>query len=280
MPGIMGRTRRALPIPRPSVPALRGGGHALGSGTRTTPRHPRGPCGWSAVAVVSAFASHAKHLRHPDRPGAVRLCNPFYHQPESERGLVMISRHRVDRWGWFALRSAAVLVGLAGALLFPALALAQSVPNVVGVYRWFAQNIDPSIPPVSVLLTIGRQDEEGNIFGVVFILPYLEEDSLYQGQGKLLDAQGSFKLRGTNSAGKEVRVTGTIQGLVHQGALLLASYRSTPATGGPVDQGVTNLLRSFVPPDPVTPFTGTWRGTFVSDLNRQQRTVDLQITKQ
>ncbi len=192
----------------------------------------------------------------------------------------MISRHRVDRWGWFALRSAAVLVGLAGALLFPALALAQSVPNVVGVYRGFAQNIDPSIPPVSVLLTIGRQDEEGNIFGVVFILPYLEEDSLYQGQGKLLDAQGSFKLRGTNSAGKEVRVTGTIQGLVHQGALLLASYRSTPATGGPVDQGVTNLLRSFVPPDPVTPFTGTWRGTFVSDLNRQQGTVDLQITKQ
>lgn len=182
------------------------------------------------------------------------------------------------RWIPFCVREAAVLFSMAVVLIWPAPALAQSVPNAVGVYSGFAQSIDPSIPLVSVSLTINRQDEGGNTW-FVFILPYLEQDNLYEGQGKV-DAKGSLKLRGTNSVGREVRVTGTIQSLDHQGALLLASYKSTAAAGGPVDQGVTNLLRSFELPDPVGPFTGTWRGTFVSDLSRQQGTLDLQITRQ
>jgi hypothetical protein len=95
-----------------------------------------------------------------------------------------------------------------------------------------------------------------------------------------VDVLGHFKGKGTGGAG-DVKFTGLFQVLRDQGALVLATYKFTFPDGA-VDQGTTRLLRSFTPPDPVTPpdITGDWSGTTRSDLTGQPMDITLQITSQ
>lgn len=192
----------------------------------------------------------------------------------------MMTRHNLVRPRWFAARDTIALLGLAVALLLPPLAPAQGVSDVLGLYRGFAQsNIDPTIHP-SMELTVDRQDGS-DFFGTLLMgapLPFA-----FQGK---VDAAGGVKGKGTGAAG-EVRFSGHIQDLGDQGgALVLATYKFTPATGGPVDQGVTNLLRSYPPepcqpPDPCEPpdIAGSWEGTSASDVSRRQETLALEISQ-
>jgi len=53
------------------------------------------------------------------------------------------------------------------------------------------------------------------------------------------------KGRGTGSAG-DVTFTGNFQDLGENAALVLATYKFTPATG-PMDQGNVDLIRNFPP---------------------------------
>lgn len=74
--------------------------------------------------------------------------------------------------------------------------------------------------------------------------------------------------------------TGKLQDLGENAALVLATYKFTPATG-PVDQGNVDLIRSFTPPPDtdIPPIGGRWRGTSSSDLAQGQSTIELRITQ-
>lgn len=77
----------------------------------------------------------------------------------------------------------------------------------------------------------------------------------------------------------DVTFTGNFQDLGENAALVLATYKFTPATG-PVDQGNVDLIRNFPPHDnDIPPIGGRWRGTSRSDLGQGQSTLELLITQ-
>jgi hypothetical protein len=173
-------------------------------------------------------------------------------------------------------RDFAVLAALVVTQLLPAQALAQAVPNVLGLYRGFSQSdLDPRLHPM-MELTVDRQ--RGSDFSGTLLMGAPGGQLPFTFQGKA-DALGGFKGKGTGPAGV-VQFTGNIQGLGEGGALVLASYKFT-FPGGTEDKGGTRLLRSFHPPDPIVPvITGTWHGTAMSDLTGQAMGFVLNITSQ
>jgi hypothetical protein len=172
--------------------------------------------------------------------------------------------------------SLTLLAILVLALVFvgPMLANAQSTApvGVIGHYRGFSQSIGNPNIRTAVELLVDRQDRS-DFFGHLTMGPLP-----FTFAGKI-DSLGKVKGRGTGPAG-DVTFTGNFQDLGEKAALVLATYKFTPATG-PVDQGNVDLIRNFQPPpdQDTPPIGGRWRGTSRSDLGQSQSTLELLITQ-
>jgi len=165
------------------------------------------------------------------------------------------------------------VMGLALALVGPTPADAQSAAvGVIGHYRGFSQSIGNPDVRTAVELLVDRQDRS-DFLGHLTLGPLP-----FTFAGKI-DALGTLKGRGTGPAG-DVTFTGKFQDLGENAALVLATYKFTPATG-PVDQGNVDLIRNFNPPpdSDVPPIGGRWRGTSRSDLGQGSSTLELLIAQ-
>jgi hypothetical protein len=161
-------------------------------------------------------------------------------------------------------------------------ASAQSPPpddTLIGHYRGFAQSALNFDLRMAMALTVDRTDGS-EFFGHLTLGPMP-----FAFRGKV-DAAGHDRLglsvrhvkgRGSGEAG-EVTFAGTVQSFGEGGLLARATYKFTPATGDPADQGAADFLRApHVPPDPVVPVGGTYRGTYASGLGRGPGTLPLEL---
>jgi hypothetical protein len=179
-------------------------------------------------------------------------------------------------------RLIALVTVLLPLVMISAPASAQSPPpddTLIGHYRGFAQSALNFDLRMAMALTIDRTD--GSKFFGRLTLGSMPFDVNGRNDGwttdPLEDAVGQFKGRGSGEAG-EVTLVGTAQSFGEGGVLVRATYKFTPATGGPADQGTADFLRApHLPPDPVVPVGGTYRGTYASGLGRGPGTLRLEL---
>jgi hypothetical protein len=170
-------------------------------------------------------------------------------------------------------RLIALVTVLLPLVMISAPASAQSPPpddDLIGHYRGFAQSALNFDLRMAMALTVDRTDGS-ELFGHLTLGPMP-----FAFRGKM-DAAGHFRGRGSGEAG-EVTFVGTAQSFGEGGILARATYKFTPATGGPADQGTADFLRApQQPPDPVIPVGGTYRGNYASGLGRGPGTLRLEL---
>jgi hypothetical protein len=177
-------------------------------------------------------------------------------------------------------------VGLAGALLLPAALAQPAIPNVLGVYRGFAQSDADPGKHSSITMTLDSQ-RDSRFTGVVEIVTATASLVLELAGKMPLEGAGTMAAGGGVGAGKAKFTEFVIKDLAQGGALARASYKTTFPDGS-VDKGTLTLLRSPVLPDPCPPgdrclppdVAGVWRGTSASDLDGRETPLDLEITGQ
>jgi hypothetical protein len=170
-------------------------------------------------------------------------------------------------------RLIALVTVLLPLVMISAPASAQFPPpddTLIGHYRGFAQSALNFDLRMAMELTVDRTDGS-EFFGHLTLGPMP-----FAFRGKV-DAAGHFRVRGSGDAG-EVTSAGTIQSFGEGGLLARATYKFTPMTGGPADQGTADFLRApHLPPDPVVPVGGTYRGTYASGLGRGPGTLRIEL---
>jgi hypothetical protein len=170
-------------------------------------------------------------------------------------------------------RLIALVTVLLPLVMISAPASAQSPPpddTLIGHYRGFAQSALNFDLRMAMELTVDRTDGS-EFFGHLTLGPMP-----FAFRGKV-DAAGHFRVRGSGDAG-EVTSAGTIQSFGEGGLLARATYKFTPVTGGPADQGTADFLRApHLPPDPVVPVGGTYLGTYASGLGRGPGTPRIEL---
>jgi hypothetical protein len=178
-------------------------------------------------------------------------------------------------------RLIALVTVLLPLVMISAPASAQVPPpddSLIGHYRGFAQSELNFDLRMAMALTIDRTDDS-EFFGHLTLgpMPFAFRGRMdAAGRGLPLRSWGHFKGRGSGEAG-EVTFAGTVQSFGEGGLLARASYKFTPANG-PADQGTADFLRApHLPPDPVAPVGGTYRGTYISGLGREPGTLRIEL---